>query len=538
MKRGNFEQEVKKQTDTPLDFRLLFAGLEKSILNGEDIEKCNKLLERADIWKKLNPEMRLQWARLAQMAGNVELALEVIEDVNRTAPNLAQAWNEHLELLSILERKEKFIQVLAMARRYIGEQQYENWSGKYKNAPETESPPEDPVLSPFEKLRTRQEAIGRFLELFSGREDCFARQWADKSEGKQGYVPVRRPMMETDVEEHVSGKKTYGIYLLRSDSTVKVAVIDVDIVQKFRTSKLRGEDVALIKRERSYLFSRIVELSQEAGLEPVAEFSGSKGYHFWYFFKKPVDAGVVRARLKQITSLLQKDLTAFHLELFPKQDKVSGKGLGNLVKLPLGIHRLTGKRSYFIDCPDRNLEAQLKFLHKIKQVDPAGVSPLHSDVKTGEIMIHPRMKEWAEQYPELMTLEMKCAPLGHIIASCRSGNQLSMREEKVLFQTIGFLPKARSLLHHLLSMVPEYNPHMVDYKISRLRGKPLGCRRIHSLLDYTGDICTFSKTYEYPHPLLHLEQWKDEAPSEKISDLNSALENLKAAISRVEAFLK
>ncbi|MBW2072982.1 MAG: hypothetical protein JRI89_17270, partial [Deltaproteobacteria bacterium] len=128
--------------------------------------------------------------------------------------------------------------------------------------------------------------IGLFMDLFSGREDCFARQWANRAEGKQGYVPVRRPMEEHDVEEHLSGKKTYGIYLLHADSTVKVAVIDVDMSSRFRQGKRTGGDRSLIRRELSYLFSRMNEICQEAGLYPVVEFSGAKGYHFWFFFEQ------------------------------------------------------------------------------------------------------------------------------------------------------------------------------------------------------------------------------------------------------------
>ncbi|MBW1982936.1 MAG: DNA primase [Deltaproteobacteria bacterium] len=378
------------------------------------------------------------------------------------------------------------------------------------------------------------------MDLFSGREDCFARQWANRAEGKQGYVPVRRPMEEHDVEEHLSGKKTYGIYLLHADSTVKVAVIDVDMSSRFRQGKRTGGDRSLIRRELSYLFSRMNEICQEAGLYPVVEFSGAKGYHFWFFFEQQVPAAAARRLLGQFAGMLQKDLNAFHLEVFPKQDRISGKGFGNLVKLPLGIHRLTGKRSYFLECHNRSQEAQLAFLSRIKKCRLEEVSLTENEMPQAKILIHPKMSEWAKQYPELISLEMKCPPLGQIIASCRNGNQPSLREEKVLFQTIGFLASARTLLHHLLSQVPEYNQHLVDYKISRLRGTPLGCRRIHSLLSYEGDLCPFERSSDYPHPLLHLEHWREEdaAKSEKITNLRAALENLRTAIMKTEAFLK
>ena len=160
--------------------------------------------------------------------------------------------------------------------------------------------------------------------------------------------------------------------------------------------------------------------------------------------------------------------------------------------------------------------------------------------RPAKVFVHPRLKKWADACPELMSLEKLCPPVGQIIAACRGGMQVSFREEKVLLQTVGFLPRASTLIHHLLSRLPDYNPHMVDFKLSRLRGTPLGCRRIHSLLGFEGDFCPFDKKAPYPHPLLHLDQWNVPPPvkAEKVKNLSEALENLKAAISRTEAFLK
>ncbi len=537
MEKNRNKKETSREEKKHPDFRLLFSALENKILKGEEPDRCRTILARSDVWEKLKPELQLRWARLAQMAGEIDLALEILAHINQTSPQLTDAWHERLELLSVLERKESVAQVLAAAKKYIEKETYVTWLNHGASAIDSPAS-EDEILSPFDRLRERQLAIQRFLELFSGREDCFARQWADRTEGKQGYVPVRRPMCEADVEEHISGRKTFGIYLLRADSTVKVAVIDVDIIKRYRTSSISSEDKALIKRERSYLISRIKELEKQVGITSVVEFSGSKGYHFWYFFESPVKASVIRAELVRMTRTIEKDLTAFQLEVFPKQDRLSGKGFGNLVKLPLGIHRLTGKRSYFIDCQDRGTDAQLNFLTKIKKCMPKSVSSPNKCEHTAEVLIHPKLGKWSEEYPELMEIEVKCPPIGQIIASCRNRNQLSMREEKVLFQTLGFLPRARILIHHLFSMLPEYNPHMVNYKLSRLRGKPLGCKRIHSLLDYSGDMCHFSHVTNYPHPLLHFDHWEEEPVSEKVKDLNSALENLKIAIMQVEAFLK
>ena len=124
-----------------------------------------------------------------------------------------------------------------------------------------------------------------------------------------------------------------------------------------------------------------------------------------------------------------------------------------------------------------------------------------------------------------------------LVASCINGNPLSVREHKVLYQTIGFLHNGRTLMHYLSANFPEYNPHEVDYALSRLRGTPLGCKRIHHLLSFTGDFCRFENTGEYEHPLRHFPEWKPGPVSEKTEDLNQALENLETAMIQVRRLL-
>jgi len=538
MQERNGRTQIKSSTRP--DFSLLLAKLEEHILRGEDPEACLKTLRREGIWKNVAPEAQMKWARLAQMAGDMDLALKIFNYINAKHPELSSAWIEHIELLAILGARKKAAQVYAASRGHLNNDQKASIMGMLRPTVALDQEDLEAPSTPFDALRKREQLIANFLDLFSGREDCFARQWVNKEEGTQGYVPVRRSLDAGDVEDHLSGNKTYGIYLMRSDSTVKTAVLDADLEIEVRKGKVTRQKLGLIRKEKTYMFSRVEELAGEAGLAPLVEFSGHKGYHFWFFFRASVPAHKVRSVLEGISRTLNKDLSCFKIEVFPKQDSLSGKGFGNLVKLPLGIHRLVGKRSYFIECPDRGVDAQVEFLMKARRSDPEGLKISASLQSTAKVFIHPRTKQWANKFSELARLEGLCPPLGQIIASCRNGMELSLKEEKVLFQTVGLLPRAKSLLHELLSAQPDYNPHLVDLRLSKVRGTPLGCKRIHSLLGFAGDICSFKVKAQYPHPLLHLEEWNEETVvrSEKIKDLASALENLKAAISQTEAFLK
>ncbi len=541
MARPERDHERQAPTQGDLDGRLLLSRLNQMMIRGEDLAAYLQALSTREAWKNLELAEQLAWARLAQAAGGMDTAIEILEECNRVQPDYAEAWEARIRLLEALGRVQESAEVVKAARTALGEKASFSFS---KAKPREVTPPAeedvDVALAPFEARRSKEVAYSRYLELFAGREDCFARQWADKGEARQGYVPFRRPMTAEDLEDHLKGAKTYGIYLLCSDSTVKTAVIDVDLVARYRHGKLSSRDLQKIKREGLWVITRLREVCKEKGLGPLIEFSGGKGFHFWFFFDPPIQAGHARRILNRFVSELRGDVSAFGFEVFPKQETLTGKGFGNLVKLPLGIHRLTGKRSRFLQCPGRGVDNQLAFLETVTVIGPAAIKAIEEGAARGKVVVHPRMRNWAAAWPELAALERKCPPLGQQIAACREGRPLGMREEKVLYQTIGFLKRSKTLMHGLLAPGPEYNPHLVDYRLSSLRGKPLGCKRIHRLLQYDGDLCPFDSGVEYANPLLHLdEQVVDvDQKAEKAENLGSALENLKLAISQVQRFLR
>lgn len=523
-----------------VDVSLLIKTVRQNILDNHDKKHWVRIFKQDRLWLEMEPDQQLAWANLAQMSGSLDVAERILAHINQTHPGQKQAWEARLYLLSFLGNNREMARVLALAKNYIKKEDWQEWGVLVQSA-STAGAENDlqTAAGPFETLRQKENAAIRFMDLFSGREDCFARQWADKNEDRQGYVPVRRALNREDVEDHFRGLKTYGIYLLQADSSIKTAVIDIDLRRNYRGRALKKDDRNQISRERTWLLTRIKELSVTAGFFPLVEFSGSKGYHVWYFFKEPTAPRRIRPVLQRIRDEMAPDLSAFSLEVFPKQDHLKGKGFGNLVKLPLGIHRLSGKKSYFLECPERKNQAQLAFLQTVKYSDLTKIEIADKRIQKKKVFVHPRFRKWAEDYPEFNVLMEKCPPLGQILAACFSRATLSVREEKILFQTIGFLPRRKTLLHYLLCQGSEYNPHLVDFKIGRLRGTPLGCNRIHTLMSFTGDFCRFDKMSHYPHPLLHLDQWQENkhCPSGKIENLKAAMENLRLAVNMMQRFV-
>ncbi|EFI34771.1 DNA primase small subunit [Desulfonatronospira thiodismutans ASO3-1] len=530
--------ELQTVNDRKVDISLLMKRLQELILSGKDEERGRSILHKKYIWSSLSLDRSLQWARLAQAAGENELSLEILEWLNSKYPENREAWREHYQLLQFLSRDQQAARVRARALSMVPQM-----AGEMNQAAVVDDQGNEPVSvsdDPFWEHHRQQKLLEIYLKLFQGREDCFARQWSDKKADKQGYVPVRRPLEIEDVREHIAGRKTYGIYLLNQSSQVSTAVVDMDLDKNLLETKgLAASKKDLLRRERDYLLERIPEESRRLGLECLTEFSGRKGYHFWYFFSPPVDAGLARGALQKITKKLGRDISCFKLEVFPKQDRLSGKGFGNLVKLPLGIHRHSGKKSYFLSSKGTNVWDNMGILEKVKTNSFEETGQSSEQQESSSISVHPRYEQWASKYPELAMFIDKCPPLGQIILNCRRHKELGMREEKIIFATLGFLKRSKTLVHALFQELPDYNQHLVDYRLSRVRGTPLGCKKIHALMSMNIDYCAFEYTDGYLHPLLHCPQWTASAvpKSEKVENLQQALEQLQNSLDTVKRFL-
>jgi hypothetical protein len=165
--------------------------------------------------------------------------------------------------------------------------------------------------------------LERYKDLFLGRRDVLAEQHPDGS-----YRPVEvGDNLDAYLREHLAGFATYGTYLIQpEDQTVTFAVLDIDTGDKGDLHDTEAAMFALDVPDDAYL----------------VEESGRKGWHIWLFFDHPHLAGDVKAWLRSV------DWPVPGMETFPKQAAVREGGYGNLVKLPLGKHQVTGKFSKFL----------------------------------------------------------------------------------------------------------------------------------------------------------------------------------------------
>ena len=217
------------------------------------------------------------------------------------------------------------------------------------------------------------------MSRFHGRRDVFARRW-ERQNGASGYAPVHADSAKTSyqeltvpwVERHLIGTETLGVYPLLSDNTSRFIAADFDgagwqdSVRKFLDAARTHEIPVAIERSRS-----------------------GNGAHAWCFFTEPYPAHKSRRilfsllRESGVVGLLDKN-ESFD-RLFPNQDYHSGKGIGNLIALPLqGAARKSGN-SVFVD-PDANFSAyddQWQFLHDVPRSTPQELDAWYAAI-TGE----------------------------------------------------------------------------------------------------------------------------------------------------------
>ncbi len=237
-------------------------------------------------------------------------------------------------------------------------------------------------------MQITQSHIDAYKFLFRGRGDVYAVRW--EKNGRSGYMPAYKvdwddynrhkslggtfanytkkeylPFNDTALKEHFYGKTTIGIYPLLSDNTSFFIAADFD------------ED----NWQESIL--KLYKICEEVELPAVIERSRSgNGGHLWLFFEENIPA--FQSRKIMLELLLQSEIVSkFEKEssfdrLFPNQDSHSGKGIGNLIALPLQGDSLTKGNSCFLE-PNtfEPVEDQWAFLTTIQKISKQKIDSLY-----------------------------------------------------------------------------------------------------------------------------------------------------------------
>lgn len=389
------------------------------------------------------------------------------------------------------------------------------------------------------------ELINFFIKFFSGRENVHAVQ---TRMGKNwGYLPVKESMDKTHLKEHFNGEKTLGTYLTRMDNTSKLMVFDLDVkkawLENYADSALERKRInALLKQSTQ----KLVDICSMLDIEPLIELSGNKGLHFWFFSQEPIACRYWRTLGKWLLAKLNAVPEELSWEIFPKQDRVATDGLGNLVKLPLGIHQKSGRRSYFIDKssfrPYQNQFQVLREWKKLKLKDfekilgaitvdncrenACNLNISQKSLKEKVIQAGDEQKNYqaAEGKPfslsvkiplpdrhcfEIEKLLSGCRPMWHILQQAKHERYLEPAQIHAfvyIFTHLG--EEGKVFIHQVMNQLEEYSADAVNAKIRAVPPNPPGCNCIRKKIpEFCNDNscnCQFRLPEgSYASPLIH-----------------------------------
>lgn len=177
------------------------------------------------------------------------------------------------------------------------------------------------------------------LRLFASRIDVYAEQQSNGS-----YLKIEKPLTVQVVRKHLSGEITMGFYQLDHNNDVKWLCWDLDpekLPDPLETAKkIIEECISKPTPQTPRFYKKSVLLEASRHPDP--------SYHVWAFFHIPIPAKA--ARWLGLKILEHANINPKLVEVFPKQTELTkDRPYGNLVKAPLGFHRVKKKWSCFLD---------------------------------------------------------------------------------------------------------------------------------------------------------------------------------------------
>ena len=261
-----------------------------------------------------------------------------------------------------------------------------DWRAPVSDPPVISVSPVNPVdESDTHTLSTRQK-LALFSRLFRGRTDVFPLRWEGKSSGKSGYAPACAnewlagvcekprikcadcgnreliPLSESVLFDHLTGKRTIGVYPLLTDDTCNFLALDFDEADW-------REDAQALRQS-----------CHELGVPVAMEISRSgNGAHLWIFFSGRVTARDARRLGTALIShtcarTRQLQLNSYD-RLFPNQDTMPKGGFGNLIALPLQKGPRGRGFSLFVDSHLQPYPDQWGYLDLIQPMAPHDIEP-------------------------------------------------------------------------------------------------------------------------------------------------------------------
>jgi len=354
-------------------------------------------------------------------------------------------------------------------------------------------------------------------ELLVGREDMYTRETlTETGRRKSEFVP--EPLTQEVLKRHLTGLDTIGTYPVRNNNTVHYVVYDVDVSRK---CLLMGEGNNLTDhlKNAAAAAATLKQELQMMGFTAYIEFSGYRGYHVWLFFMEWIPVKYVYVLNDILAERTKGQFTDdISFEAFPARNRKNKGSCGQTIKLPYGIHLLSGKRSYF--CTDEfdpienmaeNMRTVAKYtLENVKRVIGSQI-PDTRDTSADRVQ-----KEIVLDYSKLpvmnnsikLVLE-KCALMRYLVNKAMSSGYLTHFERQSVLYVFGHIgDEGKEFVHTVMRFTLNYQYLVTQKFINRIPEKPISCIKLREqykqITAECGCNCVFRKMKKcYPSPVLH-----------------------------------
>jgi len=337
-------------------------------------------------------------------------------------------------------------------------------------------------------MKKQTDTVKLFREIFAGRQDIVPRHWTSVTTGRSGYSPIcrsewRRPECQKGIKkcacitctnaeyaplsdllilDHFKGKHILGVYPLFEEMSCCFIAADFDNHRQDRTPL---EDVLG--------FYEVCE-AQDIPSYALRSKSG-KGYHAFIFFERPVPAWKARrvtfAMLQEAEIIGDDEMISSFDRLFPNQDRLSGRGFGNLIALPFQGKAVRKGHTLFLNPNSGFTEPfadQWDMLADIRKIGESELDRVISEWNLSKALPEScrsaNVSPYISDYPmsDFARIAAGCA----FIAHCRNDAAGLPEPDWYILLTISARCKDGTRLSHILSEpYPGYDFYETDAKI-------------------------------------------------------------------------
>ena len=220
-----------------------------------------------------------------------------------------------------------------------------------------------------------------------------------------------------------------------------------------------------------------------------------------------------------------------------------------MIKIPLGIHKKSHNRTYFLKENEDPYDNQLAFLRQVEKVPLDRIFAITGH--EGPKLFYTQEERKPEDATggtvtkQIQKILQGCEAVKYLASKAETTNYLNHRERIALLQTFGFLGDAGlDFLREIMKHCVNYNQNTTERYLAKIMSKPISCGRIREdmmhITPFLRCDCRFRKSLGfYPAPLLYAQPnffkkdnfrneptYNTEKPASKTSPLEGEVEVL------------